>query len=119
MYDSFVSCWYTKYTYWTARPYQRIFDPTFATVIPTPNFPSYTSGHSTISSAAAVVLGQLFPEEAIYFLSQAHEAAVSRLWAGIHFPQDNDNGFAVGQYIGREYVKDMLKPPHQFVVHAS
>jgi membrane-associated phospholipid phosphatase len=117
MYDSFVSCWYTKFTYWTARPFQRIFDPTFTTVIPTPNFPSYTSGHSTISSAAAVILGQLFPEEAMYFLSQAQEAAMSRLWAGIHFPQDNNNGFAVGQQIGSEYVNDMLKPPHQFVSH--
>jgi membrane-associated phospholipid phosphatase len=117
MYDSFVSCWYTKFTYWTARPYQRISDPAFTTVIQTPNFPSYTSGHSTVSSTAAVILGQLFPEEASYFLSQAHEAAISRLWAGIHFPQDNNNGFAVGQQIGREYVNDMLKPPHQFVVH--
>jgi membrane-associated phospholipid phosphatase len=117
MYDSFVSCWYTKFTYWTARPYQRISDPAFTTVIPTPNFPSYTSGHSTISSTAAVILGQLFPEEAMYFLSQAQEAAISRLWAGIHFPQDNINGFTVGQQIGREYVDDMLKSPHQFVVH--
>jgi membrane-associated phospholipid phosphatase len=117
MYDSFVSCWYTKFTYWTARPFQRITDPEFTTVIPTPNFPSYTSGHSAVSSTAAVILGQLFPEEADYFLSQAQEAAASRLWAGIHFPQDNNNGFAVGQQIGREYVNDMLKPPHQFVAN--
>jgi PAP2 superfamily len=115
MYDSFVSCWYTKFTYWTARPSQRISDPAFTTLIPTPNFPSYTSGHSTPSSTAAIILGQLFPEEATYFLSQAHEAALSRLWAGIHFPQDNNNGFAVGQQIGKKYVSDMLKPPHQFV----
>jgi membrane-associated phospholipid phosphatase len=117
MHDSFVSCWYTKFTYWTARPFQRISDPEFTTVIPTPNFPGYTSAHSAVSSTAAVILGQLFPEEASYFLSQAREAAISRLWAGIHFPQDNNNGFAVGQQIGREYVNDMLKPPHQFVVH--
>ena len=117
MHDSFVSCWYTKFTYWTARPFQRILsDPEFTTVIPTPNFPGYTSAHSAVSSTAAVILGQLFPEEASYFLSQAHEAAASRLWAGIHFPQDNNNGFVVGQQIGREYVNDMLKLPHQFVV---
>jgi membrane-associated phospholipid phosphatase len=116
MYDSFVSCWYTKFAYWTARPYQRISDPQFTTVIQTPNFPSYTSAHSTASSTAAIILGKLFPEEASYFLSQAQEAAISRLWAGIHFPQDNNNGFAVGQQIGREYVSDMLKPLHQFVV---
>jgi hypothetical protein len=117
MHDSFVSCWYTKFTYWTARPFQRILsDPEFTTVIPTPNFPGYTSAHSAVSSTAAVILGQLFPEEESYFVSQAQEAAASRLWAGIHFPQDNNNGFAVGQQIGREYVNDMLKPPHQFVV---
>jgi len=117
MYDSFVSCWYTKFTYWTARPFQRItiFDPTFTTVIPIPNFPSYTSGHSTISSAAAIILGHLFPEEAMYFLIQAQEAAMSRLSAGIHFPQDNNNGFAVGQQIGKKYVNDMRGPPHPFV----
>jgi hypothetical protein len=117
MHDSFVSCWYTKFTYWTARPFQRILsDPEFTTVIPTPNFPGYTSAHSAVSSTAAVILGQLFPEEENYFLSEAHEAAASRLWAGIHFPQDNNNGFAVGEQIGREYISDMLKPSHQFVV---
>jgi membrane-associated phospholipid phosphatase len=117
MHDSFVSCWYTKFTYWTARPFQRILsDPEFTTVIPTPNFPGYTSAHSAVSSTAAVILGQLFPEEESYFVSQAQEAAASRLWAGIHFPQDNNNGFVVGQQIGREYVNDMLKPSHQFVV---
>jgi membrane-associated phospholipid phosphatase len=117
MHDSFVSCWYTKFTYWTARPFQRILsDPEFTTVIPTPNFPGYTSAHSAVSSTAAVILSQLFPEEESYFVSQAQEAAASRLWAGIHFPQDNNNGFVVGQQIGREYVNDMLKPSHQFVV---
>jgi membrane-associated phospholipid phosphatase len=117
MHDSFVSCWYTKFTYWTARPFQRILsDPEFTTVIPTPNFPGYTSAHSAVSSTAAVILSQLFPEEESYFVSQAQEAAASRLWAGIHFPQDNNNGLAVGEQIGREYVNDMLKPPHQFVV---
>jgi membrane-associated phospholipid phosphatase len=117
MHDSFVSCWYTKFTYWTARPFQRILsDPEFTTVIPTPNFPGYTSAHSTVSSTAAIILAELFPEEAGYLISQAQEAAISRLWAGIHFPQDNNNGFGVGQQIGREYVNDMQKQPHQFVV---
>jgi hypothetical protein len=118
MYDSFVSCWYTKFNYWTARPFQRILpsDPTFTTVIPTPNFPSYTSGHATISSAASLILGELFPNEALHFLSEAHEAAMSRLWGGIHFPQDNNNGFAVGQQIGKKYVNDMCEPAHPFIV---
>jgi hypothetical protein len=118
MYDGFVSCWYTKFTYWTARPFQRITDddPTFTTVVPTPNFPSYTSGHSTISSAAAIIMGQLFPEEASYFLEQAEEAKMSRLWAGIHFPQDNENGFKVGKQIGSKYISNMMEPAQPFVI---
>src|SRR5262249_18810032 len=59
MEDAFVCCWNTKYQYWVARPFQRI--PGLVTVITTPNFPSYTSGHSTISAAAAEVMAQVFP----------------------------------------------------------
>ena len=113
IYDAFVSCWSTKYTFWTARPFQRI--PGLVTVIKTPNFPSYSSGHSTISAAASAVMGELFPEEAIYFDGQAHEAAMSRLWAGIHFPHDNEQGLIVGHEIGMKVVQDMNFEPHTFV----
>lgn len=61
MYDAFVSCWYTKYSYWTARPFQRIAN--ISTEIPTPNFPSYTSGHSVVSTVAGRVLSELFPSK--------------------------------------------------------
>jgi membrane-associated phospholipid phosphatase len=114
LYDAFVSCWATKCTYWTARPFQRITG--FVPVIPTPNFPSYTSEHSTVSSAASLIMGQLFPDEASFFISQAHEAAISRLWGGIHYPQDNNNGLAVGALIGAEVVSDMQSPLHPFVI---
>ncbi len=102
MADAFVCCWKTKYTYWTARPFQR--RPGLVTVIPTPNFPSYSSGHSTISAAAAEVLGELFPAEREYFRAQAEEAAISRLWGGIHFRHDNDQGLAAGRRIGARVV---------------
>jgi len=98
MYDAFVSCWSAKYTYWIARPFQR--QPGLTTVITTPNFPSYTSGHSTISAAAAVIMGRLFPGERDFFTAQAEEAAMSRLWGGIHFRHDNDQGLVVGRRIG-------------------
>ncbi len=114
MYDAFVSCWAIKYIYWTARPFQRI--PGFVPVITTPNFPSYSSGHSTVSSAASLIMGQLFPDEASFFIAQAREAAMSRLWGGIHFPQDNNNGFAVGQLIGAKVVSDMQGLAHPFVI---
>lgn len=100
MYDAFVSCWLTKYTYWTARPFQRI--PGLVTVITTPNFPSYTSGHSTISSAAALVMSRIFPSDKTFFTASANEAAVSRLLGGIHFRHDNDQGLVVGTKIGRK-----------------
>ena len=106
MADAFVSCWSTKYTYWVARPFQRI--PGLVTVIPTPNFPSYTSGHSTVSAAAAEVLGEFYPSERDYFVAQAEEAAISRFWAGIHFTHDDDEGLKVGHRIGAHAV-DVLR----------
>jgi hypothetical protein len=113
MYDGFVSCWYTKYDYWTARPFQRIAN--FTTVIPTPNFPSYTSGHSIISAVASKVLGELFHNEKNYFEDQATEAALSRFWSGIHFKQDIIVGFDQGTKIGNKIIGDMHKPFHPFV----
>jgi len=98
MADAFISCWATKYTYWVARPIHRT--PGLVTVIPTPNFPSYTSGHSTISAAAAEVMGELFPSERDYFLAQAEEAALSRFLGGIHFHHDDNEGLNVGRRIG-------------------
>ena len=114
MYDAFVCCWQTKYTYWTARPFQRI--PGLRTVIPTPNFPSYTSGHSTISGAAAWVMGEVFSAEKDFFAAQAREAAISRLWGGIHYPRDNDQGLAVGERIGQRVVRVMRKDHDRLVL---
>jgi len=108
MEDAFVCCWNTKYQYWVARPFQRI--PELVTVVVTPNFPTYTSGHSTISAAAAEVMAQIFPAEAQYFRDQAAEAAISRLWGGIHFRHDNEQGAIVGQKVGLATVARMLKP---------
>ncbi len=59
-------------------------------------------------------MGQLFPDEAGFFSAQAQEAAISRLWAGIHFPEDNNNGFALGAEIGAKVVSDMQAPIHPF-----
>jgi hypothetical protein len=105
MADAFIECWACKYQYWTARPFQRI--PGLVTVIPTPNFPTYTSGHSTISAAAAAVMGEVFPAESEYFAQQAAEAAMSRLYGGIHFRHDNEQGLAVGTIIGALVVDRM------------
>lgn len=58
--DGFMECWKVKYTYWTARPNMR--DKTIKTAMPNPPFPSYVSGHSTISKAAADVLSVMVPK---------------------------------------------------------
>jgi PAP2 superfamily len=113
MYDAFVSTWYTKYTHWTARPFQRIAN--FTTVISTPNFPGYTSGHSTISAAAVKVLDESFPNERSHFNNLLIEASLSRFWAGIHFKEDIYNGMNVGSAIGEKIVNDMHKVPHLLV----
>ncbi|TMQ50141.1 MAG: vanadium-dependent haloperoxidase, partial [Candidatus Eisenbacteria bacterium] len=105
MADAFIECWACKFKYWTARPFQRI--PGLVTVIPTPNFPTYTSGHSTISAAAAAVLGEIFPDERDYFVQQSLEAAMSRLYGGIHFRHDNEQGTFCGTLIGQKVVKRM------------
>ncbi len=103
--DSFIVCWKTKYTYWTARPNMR--DRELKTIIPTPPFPSFPSGHSTVSATAATVLSYYFPEKREVFFKMAEEARDSRLWAGIHFPQDNQVGFTVGEKVGRAVVKKL------------
>ncbi|MDO8648903.1 MAG: vanadium-dependent haloperoxidase [Candidatus Peregrinibacteria bacterium] len=92
--DAFIVCWDTKFTYWTQRPFMR--DPRIATVIPTPNFPSYTSGHSAVSAAAATILTHYFPTEGSEWMRMAEEARDTRLWSGIHFPIDNERGFEMG-----------------------
>jgi hypothetical protein len=98
LHDSAVACWDTKYTYFNPRPSQ--LDLTIRTVIGLPNFPSYTSGHSTFSTAAAEVLSYLFPNAASYFTSQAEEAAISRLYGAIHYRSDIEVGKDLGRRIG-------------------
>lgn len=107
--DSFTECWSVKYAHWTKRP--DMTDASIQTAMPNPPFPSYVSGHSTISFAAATVLSELFPGDKIEYLNDAEEAKNSRLWAGIHFPYDNEEGKKLGIAIG-EYVikKESLKP---------
>jgi hypothetical protein len=101
--DAFMECWEIKYTYWTKRPDME--DPSIPVAMQNPNFPSYTSGHSTISRAAAEALGVLFPEKREIFIKDAEDARDSRLYAGIHFSYDNNQGFILGQKIGEYIVK--------------
>jgi membrane-associated phospholipid phosphatase len=102
--DAFICVWLTKYTYWSLRPVtaiRRELDPTWTPLITTPPFPSYISGHSTTSAAAATVLSRFFPREAGQLHAWAAEAAVSRLYAGIHFRSDNEVGLRIGREAGK------------------
>jgi membrane-associated phospholipid phosphatase len=101
--DAFIACWDAKYNYWPLRPVTAIrllIDPTWSSYIVTPPFPSYVSGHSTTSGAASTVLAAFFPQRAGELKAMAEEAAVSRMYAGIHFRSDNDAGLELGRRVG-------------------
>jgi hypothetical protein len=98
MHDAAVACWDTKFTYFNPRPSQ--LDPELKTALGLPNFPSYTSGHSTFSAAAAEVLTYLVPGDAAFFRAQVDEAAISRLYGGIHYRSDIEVGKGHGTRVG-------------------
>ncbi len=103
MMDAFIACWHAKFKWWTERPVTIIRerrDKDFMPHIVTPGFPSYVSGHSSVSGAAATVLARFFPENAAELKRMAREAAISRLYGGIHFTSDNEAGLALGERVG-------------------
>lgn len=102
MYDAFVACWDAKFTYWLARPVT--VDASLRPVFPTPPFPSYPSGHSTISTAAAEVFADLFPDAAQHYRDRATEASLSRVYAAVHFRFDVETGDSLGARVGRAVV---------------
>ncbi len=119
LHDAFVSCWKAKYETNRIRPETAInqyVDQTWRPLLQTPPFPEYTSGHSVISAASALILTDYFgenfsfvdtseiyfglPERAFSSFKQAAlEAAISRLYGGIHFRDAIDNGIEQGEEI--------------------
>ncbi|MGE5107138.1 MAG: phosphatase PAP2 family protein [Sphingobacteriales bacterium] len=98
MMDAAIACWDAKFTYFNPRPSQ--IDPSIKTFTGLPNFPSYVSGHSTFSAAAATFLGHILPSRATAFTDMANEAAVSRLYGAIHYRSDIEVGLTVGNKVG-------------------
>lgn len=118
--DSFIGCWHAKYEYDLIRPVtyiRRVIDPNWQPILITPPFPEYPSGHSTQSGAAAAVLTANFGEEFAFedathedeglgvrayrdFWTAAEEAAMSRLYGGIHFRAAIERGLEQGRCIG-------------------
>lgn len=97
LHDAAVACWETKFYYFNPRPSQM--NPAIRTGTGIPNFPAYTSGHSTFSSSAATLLAYLFPEGATYFDEQATEASYSRLYGAIHYRSDVEKGIDHGKRV--------------------
>ena len=128
LFDAFISCWDEKWKTLIVRPETLInqyYDEEWLPLLQTPPFPEYTSGHSVISRAAAVTLTDLFGEnfqftdstEIMYglpersynsFLHASEEAAISRLYGGIHYMMAITEGVEQGQKVG-DYIVNKIQ----------
>lgn len=129
--DAGITAWNTKYLYNTWRPITAIRNCTLAVcgvegelgwtpLLSTPNFPSYTSGHSTFSGSGAGALARFFGRDDVAFCTAADpaspvvgarcfsgftdaalEAGISRIYGGIHYEHDNLRAVNAGKAIGR------------------
>ncbi len=126
--DAFISCWDEKYRSSLIRPetyINKYIDEEWKPLLQTPAFPEHTSGHSVISSAAAVMLTQLLGDDFAFedttemqyglpsrnfksFYDAANEAAISRLYGGIHYMPAIEFGVDQGKAVGT-YVVEKLK----------
>ncbi len=98
MMDAAIACWDAKYTYFNPRPSQ--VNPQIKTLTGLPNFPSYISGHSTFSAAAATILGHVIPGRAAAYTDMAKEASISRVYGAIHYRSDCEKGLETGNKVG-------------------
>jgi hypothetical protein len=139
MADAAICAWDAKYTYYNWRPVTAIrngdadgnpatsSDPTWSSFIITPPFPDYVSGHSTFSGAASTVLAMFFGTDHVAFTATsdflpgvtrqfsrfsaaASEAALSRLYAGIHYRSANEDGLSAGVKIGEWTFTQLMQP---------
>lgn len=134
--DAGIACWDAKYSYNFWRPVTAIRqagadgnpatapDPAWAPLLATPAFPSYDSGHSTFSAAAATVLTAVYGPSVRFtatsdgmpgvtrtftsFAAAAAEAGQSRVYGGIHYSFDNTAGLALGDRVGRYVLTNAL-----------
>jgi hypothetical protein len=119
--DAFISSWNNKYKYSRVRPVtaiKKLIDRSWSPLLQTPPFPEYTSAHSVISTTASTILTYLFGDHFSFtddtevefglptrkfnsFSTASKEAAISRLYGGIHFRDAIENGVKEGEQIGR------------------
>jgi PAP2 superfamily. len=123
--DAFIAAWGYKFQYALIRPrayIRRVMEPAWEPLIPTPPFPEYPSAHSVQSAAAAEVLSALVGDSVSFadstglaigtgvrtfhsFRDAAHEAGISRIYGGIHFPYGNLGGRALGECVGKTVIE--------------
>lgn len=128
IFDAFISCWDEKFRSNYIRPETAInkyVGEEWRPYLQTPPFPSYTSGHGTISAAAAETMTFWFGDKLSFtdtsslefgigsrpivsFREAAKEAAMSRLYGGIHYRFDNEEGNRNGTRLG-EFIVQRLK----------
>lgn len=140
--DAAITCWDSKYVYDIIRPETAIRtrtdafnnpylrnqqDSDWQSLIPTPPFPAYTSGHSTFSGTSARMLALCIGRDDIRFSGSspdlvnwpeqltgvtrhwsslwqaAEEGGASREYGGIHWESDNKEGLRVGRELA-DYV---------------
>lgn len=126
--DGFISCWDEKFRSNLIRPetvINKYIDEEWLPLLQTPPFPEYTSGHSVISNAAATALTSIFGENFSFrddteekyglsvrefdsFVDASEEAAISRLYGGIHYMPAIENGVTQGKKLG-SFVVDKLE----------
>jgi hypothetical protein len=129
LYDAFIACWDEKYRSNYVRPVTVInekIDPSWTPFLQTPPFPEYTSGHSTITRSAAMVLSALYGNQFAFqdtsdlryiglqrhfnsFVEAADEASVSRVYGGIHYMNSVNQGADAGKKVGELVVKKLLQ----------
>ncbi|WP_239524926.1 vanadium-dependent haloperoxidase [Leptobacterium flavescens] len=118
--DAFISCWDEKYRSNLVRPETLInehIDDSWKPILQTPPFPEYTSGHSVVSGAASVALSSIFGDDFAFdddteipyglpirsfnsFREAADEAAISRMYGGIHYRAAVEIGVKQGRDLG-------------------
>jgi hypothetical protein len=123
--DGFISCWDEKYKSEVVRPItviHNLIDENWEPFLQTPPFPEYPSGHSAISMSAATVLTHLFGENFSFhddsdkeyigmerdfnsFYQAAAEAAISRVYGGIHYRSGMEAGAEQGKRVGQLIVE--------------
>jgi hypothetical protein len=126
--DAFISCWDEKYRSNLIRPETLIneyIDENWKPVLQTPPFPEYTSGHSVVSGAASTALASIYGDEFPFdddteipyglpvrsfksFSQAASEAAISRMYGGIHYRAAVEVGIKQGRDLGK-FVVDNLQ----------